>query len=136
MVINIFNLLDQYIRTGFSLDTLANVTQVPVDTLNQIIEIKGLSGIEKTEKIEYLVIFLTQLFGVSPQDDYYLIEQINSLTRYFDVSVKAIASYLGISEEKLLDILEKEDFKALDLYSREITHLFAVFTRNPELSFR
>ena len=73
---------------------------------------------------------------MSPRDNYYLIEQVNSLTRYFDISFKAIANYVGISEEELLDIIEKKDFEILSSYSREIAHLFAVFTRNPELSFR
>lgn len=127
--------LHSFIQCGFSLDSFSKISNISSETLKRIAASSSFDHTSIPEKdYIYLHIFLSQLFDVSPRDDCYLYELISSLNSFFMISCRAIANYIGTSEERLLDIISAKDTNALKNYAPEICHLYATFSRNRSFS--
>ena len=135
-IFDVKNALHEYIQKGFLLDSLSKVTNISPENL---IEISSTGCFDKEKVTEnefsYLNIFLSQLLEVSPRDEGYLFELIQSLVSYFHIPYEAIANYLDISASDLHNIFSTKNLAEIQKYSPETCHLYAVFTRDKHYSF-
>lgn len=131
---NLKTLLFQYIDMGFSFYSLSLAVNISVEDLNLLYNSDSYSSSTISyADIMYLHIFLNQLLLSTPDDPVYFSETIKNISNYFSISYSAIAQYLGITENKLENLIaHPEDIPMEQGY--KIIHLALTFLRNQRYS--
>lgn len=93
---NINELLEQFQRDGFSLDSLALITNVPAALITRCANREKMSH-EETMLIENVLSFLGLMYMVDTADASYLRESYSALEHFYHIPRQAVANYLGLT---------------------------------------
>lgn len=105
---DIYELLNYFLKDGFSIDILSQVTGVSNELIERCIKHDNISN-EETVILGKVVSFLGMLYMVDVDDRSYLKESISALEQFYHISQNAIASYCGMSSTELEKFLENPE---------------------------
>lgn len=130
---DIQSLLRYFFSQGFTLKTLCNVTKLEPSLINKYMNDEILTE-DELSSIKPLLYFLTQLYCMNKYDKEYLSNIINVMNVFFDVSLDAIATYLGLSIKDLESFIDNpytyNDGHNLII---KLMHLFTTFVREKDI---
>lgn len=102
---DIYELLEQFQNDGFSLDSLASITNVPVALISQCARKEKLTH-EETIILGDVLSFLGQMYMVDTNDAAYLHESYAALEHFYHIQPQAVANYLGITLPEFQQFLD------------------------------
>lgn len=105
---DIYELLNYFLKDGFSIDNLSQVTGVSKDLIERCIKHDNISN-EEIVILGKVVSFLGMLYMVDVDDSSYLKESLSALEQFYHIPKNAIASYCGISSTELEKFLENPE---------------------------
>ena len=123
-------LLKQYLDWGFDFASISIATQIPEEELRQLYSNENYRLRDK-DKEKYLMVFLLQICCEKPDNDEYYRALLESLTQCFKIPLEAIANYIGVDVDGLLDFESSSD---KDRIEKCIAHLFTTFIRDSSYS--
>ena len=122
-------LLKQYLDWGFDFASISITTQIP-EELRQLYS-NGNYRLRDKDKEKYLMVFLLQIFCEKPDNVGYYKALLGSLTQHFKIPLEAIAIYIGVDVDGLMNFESSSD---KDRIEKCIAHLFTTFIRDPGYS--
>lgn len=102
---NIYELLEQFQSDGFSLDSLAAITNVPAALIARCANREKITH-EETMLLGNVLSFLGLMYMVDTADATYLRESYSALEHFYHIPQQAVASYLGISSSEFQQFLD------------------------------
>lgn len=124
------NMLKRCVEQGFSLVSISTATQLPVDELQRILDNDNYI-LSNLNNLNYLMVFLMQLYYEKPTNSMYYRNMLESLINYFQISQDAISKYINVSIDELMTFESSPNKNHIE---RCIAHLFNTFIRNPHFS--
>lgn len=122
---DIRDLFRNFVKLGFSLESVSIATQIPVEELQKMAETNCLP--KDNRRVIYLGFFLMLLYDAKPSDDYYFTSLLEALTKDFKISKQAIANYLEIPVDELDSFRESPRRHEIEL---NLMHLYTTFIRD------
>lgn len=102
---DIYELLEQFQNDGFSLDSLAVITKVPVSLITRCANRERITH-EETLLLETVLSFLGLMYMVDTADVSYLRESYSALEHFYHIPQQAVANYLGITLPEFQQFLD------------------------------
>ena len=102
---NIYELLEQFQSDGFSLDSLALITNVPAALITRCANREKMSH-EETMLIGNVLSFLGLMYMVDTADASYLRESYSVLEHFYHIPRQAVANYLGLTLPEFQQFLD------------------------------
>ena len=90
---------------GGDFASISIATQIPEEELRQLYSNENYRLRDK-DKEKYLMVFLLQICCEKPDNDGYYKALLESLIQHFKIPLEAIANYIGVDVDGLLDFAE------------------------------
>ncbi len=124
------DLLARCFTDGFTIESISKATDIPVELINRCYT-NGKLIQEDFHTLNYLLVVLTQLYAVDPDDDIYLKSMVETMNSYFKILPGTIAKYLGLDESELNAFLtQPKSYNDGYRISIKLIHLFTTFIRD------
>jgi hypothetical protein len=123
-------LLEKCFADGFTFESISKATDIPVELIVRF-HGKGKITPQENNTLNYLGVFLMQLYAVNPDNESYLKDMVWVINNHFDIPSSTIAKYLNLEENDLEIFLNKhEPFNNSFSISRKLIHLFTTLIRD------
>ena len=122
---DIRDLLRNFVKLGFSLESVSMAVHIPVEDLQKMVESNYLP--KNYRRVNDLGNFLMLLYDAKPSNDYYFTSLLEALTKDFKISKQAIANYLEIPVDELDSFRENPRRHEIEL---NLMHLYTTFLRD------
>lgn len=127
---DLHDLLARCFTDGFTVESISKATSIPVGLINRWYTNEKLTQ-EDFHTLNYLFVFLMQLYGVDPDDDIYLKDMVETMNSYFKILLGTVAKYLGLDESELSAFLSQpKSYKDSYRISMKLNHLFTTLIRD------
>lgn len=127
---NIHELLEKCFADGFTVENISKATDIPVELINRCSSNEFLTQ-EDTQTLNYLLLFLTLLYGVDTDSDTYLKDMVGSMNNYFGIQLCTVAKYLNLYEHDIKEFLDHpKSFNDSYNISKKLIHLFTTLIRD------
>lgn len=127
---NPLELLEKCLSEGFTFESISKATDIPVELLVHF-HTNGDVNPKDINTLNYLQVFLMQLYVVNPDDESYLKDTVWVINNNFDIPFSTIVKYLNLEENDLDIFLDNpESYPNGFSISKKLIHLFTTLIRD------
>lgn len=127
---SIYELLERCFAEGFTVESISKATDIPVELIVRCHN-KGQLTPEDIHTLNYLLVFLMQLYAVNTDDNSYLNDMVLIMKSHFKIRSDTISKYLNLEENDFIIFLNKpESYNNSYSITKKIIHLFTTLIRD------